>query len=210
MALIQFTRNYSDLSTDRGFQFEFKCDRCGNGYETRFEPTNIAAIGDIAEAAGNLLGGLFGSAANMAEGARSSAWQKAHDDAFVKAVNEAQPHFHKCKRCGHWVDNDCWNTQRQMCKDCAPDLQEEYSSIQTQAAINDAQMKAAKVEYTTADQFKQTIAAHCPNCGASLEGSPKFCPNCGQALATKKFCTSCGKELAPGAKFCAECGAAQS
>lgn len=210
MALIQFTRNYSDLSTDRGFQFEFKCDRCGNGYQTRFEPTNIAAIGDIAEAAGNLLGGLFGTAASMAQGARSSAWEKAHDDAYVKAVQEAQPHFHKCKRCGHWVDDDCWNPGRSMCKDCAPDLQEEYSSIQTQAAINDAQMKAAQVEYTTADQFKQTIVAHCPNCGQSLEGSPKFCPNCGQALASKKFCSNCGHELPPGAKFCADCGTAQS
>lgn len=28
MALIQFTRNHSDHSTDRGYQFEFFCDRC--------------------------------------------------------------------------------------------------------------------------------------------------------------------------------------
>ena len=31
MSLIQFTENYQDLSTDTGFQFDFKCDRCGNG-----------------------------------------------------------------------------------------------------------------------------------------------------------------------------------
>ena len=29
---IEFTTNYSDLSTDNGFQFEFRCNRCGNGY----------------------------------------------------------------------------------------------------------------------------------------------------------------------------------
>lgn len=29
MALIQFTRNYHDLSTDAGFQFEFYCAECG-------------------------------------------------------------------------------------------------------------------------------------------------------------------------------------
>ena len=34
---IEFTRNYSDLSTNQGFQFEFKCDRCGTGYRTRFQ-----------------------------------------------------------------------------------------------------------------------------------------------------------------------------
>jgi len=26
---IEFTRNYSDLSTNQGFQFEFKCAQCG-------------------------------------------------------------------------------------------------------------------------------------------------------------------------------------
>jgi hypothetical protein len=31
MALIKFTRNYRDDSTDRGFQFEFYYDRCGAG-----------------------------------------------------------------------------------------------------------------------------------------------------------------------------------
>ena len=40
MALIRFTRNHTDHSTDKGFQFEFFCDRCGNGFEagTRFCP----------------------------------------------------------------------------------------------------------------------------------------------------------------------------
>jgi len=30
MSLIGFIRNYNDLSTDNGFQFEFFCDRCGH------------------------------------------------------------------------------------------------------------------------------------------------------------------------------------
>ncbi len=34
---IEFTRNYEDLSTNQGFQFEFKRDRCGTGYRTRFQ-----------------------------------------------------------------------------------------------------------------------------------------------------------------------------
>ncbi len=37
MALIRFTANYQDLSTDRGFQFKFMCDKCNNGYMTRFQ-----------------------------------------------------------------------------------------------------------------------------------------------------------------------------
>ena len=32
MSLIQFTRNHNDHSTDKGYQFEFFCDRCHNGF----------------------------------------------------------------------------------------------------------------------------------------------------------------------------------
>ena len=37
MALIQFTKNHSDHSTDKGYQFEFFCDRCGTGFMTRLQ-----------------------------------------------------------------------------------------------------------------------------------------------------------------------------
>ena len=29
---IEFVQNYTDLSTDKGYQFKFFCDKCGNGY----------------------------------------------------------------------------------------------------------------------------------------------------------------------------------
>ena len=40
MSAIQFVENYQDLSTDRGYQFRFHCDRCGNGYLSTFEGSN--------------------------------------------------------------------------------------------------------------------------------------------------------------------------
>ena len=40
MALIQFTKNHNDHSTDKGYQFEFFCDRCGNGFMTGFKPSD--------------------------------------------------------------------------------------------------------------------------------------------------------------------------
>lgn len=100
MALIQFTRNYRDLSTDTGFQFEFFCDRCGNGYQTEFQTSALGTASSVLDAANNLFGGVFGSAANAARNVRSAAWEKAHDKAFSEAVEEVRPHFHKCKRCG--------------------------------------------------------------------------------------------------------------
>src|SRR5512136_2231576 len=45
MGAIQFTRNHTDHSTDKGFQFEFFCDRCGNGFMSEFKSsvTGMAA-----------------------------------------------------------------------------------------------------------------------------------------------------------------------
>ena len=208
MPLIQFTRNYRDLSTDAGFQFEFYCDRCGNGYQTEFQASALGTVTSALDAASHLFGGVFGGAANAARNVRSAGWEKAHDNAFNESVEAARPHFHKCKRCGHWVDEDCWNRTRNLCKDCAPDLQEEYSSIQAEAAVQDAREKANEVDYVAADQFKQAIVASCPHCGANVSGG-KFCPECGKPLAAEKFCKNCGAKMDAGARFCAECGTKQ-
>lgn len=59
MSKIEFTTNYSDLSTDEGFQFEFFCDRCGTGYRTSFQPSAIGKISGALDAAGSLLGGVL-------------------------------------------------------------------------------------------------------------------------------------------------------
>ena len=89
-----------------------------------------------------------------------------------------------------------------------PDLQEEYSSIQVDAAINDARQKASQVDYVSSDKFKQTIVTSCPHCGAKVGGG-KFCPECGKPLAAEKFCVNCGAKMDAGAKFCGECGTKQ-
>ncbi len=209
MALIQFVRNHKDLSTDRGFQFEFCCDRCGSGYQTRFQASASGLVTDALDVAGGILGGLFSQAANVSQKVHSASWEKAHDDAFAAAVEEAKPHFKLCKRCSKWVDDGCWNAERGLCLDCAPDLEAEYSAAQVEAAVEDARVKARQVEYVSADKFKQTVVGTCPHCGARLTGG-KFCPECGQPVVRKRFCTECGKEVPGGVKFCPECGAKQA
>jgi hypothetical protein len=163
---------------------------------------------DVLDTASGLLGGLFGSAANVSRTVHSAAWEKAHDDAFEEAIKETRTNFHQCKRCGHWVDEVCWNGERSLCKDCAPDLEEEYSAIQTQAAINDAREKAETVDYVQAEKFKKTVVGGCPHCGAKVTGG-KFCPECGQSLLNEKHCTECGSKIKANTKFCPECGAKQ-
>lgn len=61
MALIQFTRNHTDHSTDRGYQFEFFCDRCGNGFMTQFQPSAVGMAGSALRTVGSLFGGFLGS-----------------------------------------------------------------------------------------------------------------------------------------------------
>jgi hypothetical protein len=208
MALIQFVRNSDDMSTDRGYQFKFYCDRCGNGYETQFQPSATGTISDVLDTASSLLGGMFSNIASAGERVHSAGYQKAKDDAFRHAVDEAKPNFKLCKRCGKWVDAVCWNPDRGLCKDCAPDLETEYSVAQSQAAIEQAQEVARQGTYVNADHFKQTIVATCSNCGADVKGA-KFCPECGTAVKRTTKCGKCRAET-NGAKFCPECGAKQS
>jgi hypothetical protein len=66
MALIKFVRNYDDLSTERGYQFKFHCDKCGNGYMSTFETSTIGTAGSLLRAAGDLFGGWASSAGNSA------------------------------------------------------------------------------------------------------------------------------------------------
>jgi len=209
MALIQFTKNHSDHSTDRGFQFEFYCDKCGNGYMTRFQPAASGLITDALDVASGLFGGVFGNAADVAQRVHSAGWSKAHDDAFNAGVQEAKPHFNQCKRCGNWVCLEvCWNDERGLCKDCAPDLEAEYAVAQEEAAIEQAREAAREVKYVTKDKFSQKLVGSCPHCGAKVTGG-KFCPECGKPLAAEKHCTECGTTMPSSAKFCPSCGAKQ-
>ena len=44
---VHFVSNYNDLSTNRGFQFEFVCDRCSAGYRTEFESTVTGTVSGV-------------------------------------------------------------------------------------------------------------------------------------------------------------------
>ena len=59
MAMIQFTRNYTDRSNDQGFQFEFHCDKCGNGHMSTFEGSTLGMAASFLKAAGSFFGGAL-------------------------------------------------------------------------------------------------------------------------------------------------------
>lgn len=209
---IEFTTNYSDLSTDQGFQFEFFCNRCGTGYRTKFQASTLGTVSGALDTASSLFGGIFSRAADLGEHVRSAGWEKAHDDAFERAMQEVRDDFIQCPRCSNWVcKKACWNSQRGLCKDCAPDLGVEMAAAQSSRTVEEiwAHSKVAENdrEMLKEESWREGVRATCPSCGASLAKKVKFCPECGAKILDAAHCTECGAALQPGAKFCADCGA---
>ena len=222
MAMIQFVRNFDDLSTDKGFQFKFHCDKCGNGFMSNFQTSVIGVAGSLLNAAGNLFGWGYG-AGNSAYEIQRAVGGKSHDDALKQAVEEGKQHFKQCTRCGKWVCPEvCWNPNANQCEDCAPDFHEQLAAAQAQAKTDAArhqlQEKARQTDYVSgvnmaADSHVKSASAggglSCSNCTTQLGGA-KFCPQCGtpapQPAPSPKFCPDCGTQLGATSKFCPECG----
>jgi hypothetical protein len=204
MTMIQFTRNYRDHSNDQGFQFEFFCDKCGNGHMSQFVTNKLGMATSLLRAAGSIFGGTLGQAAYAGDHLKDMARGKARDEAYSTAVAEAKKHFKQCTRCGKWVcPQVCWNESRTLCEACAPDLAEEAAVAQAQAAVEQVHQKARQVDLVADIDMKQHQAAACPHCGARVQAG-KFCPECGKALSSKAACVKCGTEFT--GKFCPECG----
>ncbi len=154
MATIEFVRNYSDLSTDRGYQFEFRCDHCGSGFMSSYQPSYLGSAGGLLEAAGSIFGGILGSAGNSAYNIQRAIGGPAHDRALQQAVTEVKQKFRRCQRCGKWVCADvCWNERALQCTSCTPKFEQEVISLRTQAQVQATQdqlrEKAAGTDYVS-------------------------------------------------------------
>ena len=206
MTAIQFTRNHNDLSTDKGFQFEFFCDRCGNGFMSEFKTSATGIAAGAIRAAGDILGGLFSRASRGSYEIQNAILGPAHDNAFREAIDEIKVNFRQCPKCAGWVcQSTCWNQKRSLCYQCAPDVETELAAAQAQATVEQVKEKVQKIDLTKDIDIEGKAAALCPSCGAHTQGA-KFCPECGKALRPKNECSHCGTKIEEGTKFCPECG----
>ena len=217
--LHSFTRNYNDLSNDAGFQFEFYCDNCGNGFKSTFQESQtyesrkkVDRLSEAAGGLGGLLGGIAGNLGGLVErgiGAvgnnfesQGPQWRKEQEQSFDAAQEEVRPHFRKCPACSQWVCTDCWNEDEGLCISCAPRESAYVAQARNQAMRNniDAAAETATVWHGTLE----TRTTTCPNCGKPA-GTGKFCNHCGSPLGMNK-CPNCGANVALGLPFCGECG----
>lgn len=196
-----FTSNYQDLSTEQGYQFEFRCEICGSGYRSQFQRSVIATGASLLNGASSFIGGLWG-ARNAANSAQDLMDRDARDKALQKACNEIMPLFRRCVRCNNWVDETCFNQARGLCVNCAPNLQAEMEAERSSVELN--QMRDAMRMQTVFSGDTSAKMTECPSCAKPV-GSEKFCGNCGTPLGVAK-CAKCGADLAPGTRFCGNCG----
>jgi hypothetical protein len=212
--MIFFTDNYEDRSTREGYQFEFFCKHCGNGYSSSFQHSVTGFGGRLLKMGGDLVGGTVGERASElgwdAEWMRDGVRGSHRDKALARAVDEMKPYFHQCHRCGQWVCGEiCWNTARGMCVTCSPKLDQEVAGLQAAAQVRQLSDKIQAQDWTGDINYRDQATAICPACQAE-SGGGKFCQHCGHGLAaapdTERSCARCGTALGP-ARFCGECGA---
>ncbi len=207
---IAFTDNYKNLSNERGYQFKFFCERCGNGYISSFQPSTTGFLSSILRIAGNFLGGEVNKFARTSDDVHRMTSGRQHDKALKKAVKEVRNGFNQCRRCGEWVCEEvCWNEERGLCKGCAPELGEEMASAQAKHAREAAHRHARmskKEKHLKEKDWDEQKKALCPHCGAKVKAHAEFCGECGEKLVEEIECPKCGKKVSPGQKFCDGCG----
>jgi DNA-directed RNA polymerase subunit RPC12/RpoP len=206
---VPFTDNVRDLSNYEGYQFEFYCERCGNGYRSAYVRDKMEMGRGALRAIGSFFGGKIQDLSHSADQWRydRATNSPAKDSALSAAVQEISPSFRQCRGCSDWMcAAQCWNEDIGQCLRCSPSVTEEMSRAQAEAQRQQIWDKAREVNWTGDLDLETRAKLNCPSCGSKVDGG-KFCSSCGSPLAVKVDCGGCGSTTnKPGAVFCSDCG----
>lgn len=198
--------NFSDLSDQTGFQFEFYCEHCSDAWRSEYVRYIAGTANQVLGAASSILGGFLGGASRAADTVSDAGYRAAHDKALEGALEKAKVHFRRCRMCTNYVCAQCYNPDVNLCTGCAPSVEDTANVALRSGEIDRATFGAYREGWKK--DHKAAEYAVCPSCNARVSPG-KFCPECGEPLAAKLSCKSCGKELTAGAKFCPDCGVKQ-
>jgi hypothetical protein len=203
---VYFTDNVRDLSNTEGYQFEFYCERCGNGYRSPYRRDRLDQGKDLIHSIGYMLGGRMAQVGSAIGWLDRSTNSKAKDAALREAVETIKHNFVQCRGCSDWVCHEvCWNDQIGQCHRCSPSVAEELSRAQAAAQVQQLQDRAREVDWTSGIDVAARNPVACPSCSARVAPG-RFCSSCGAAMSPNTRCTGCGTNLPPGARFCSNCG----
>jgi hypothetical protein len=209
-APVPFTGNVWDLCNENGWQWEFRCDRCQNGYRSAFKQ-NVASRGrGVLRMASEWFGGKVETFSRGVEDFNHYGFMgeegATKDTYFAKAVEEVKPNFRQCRGCGSWMCAQfCWNNEVGQCMECSPLATEELARAQAEARNFQLRERAFQQDWIGETNVREEPKLRCDTCGGSTGGG-KFCQHCGVALVKKVSCPKCDTEAPPGAHFCMECG----
>ena len=207
--LEKIPKKVEDKSSEKGFQFEFTCDRCDTAYLSTVQTSAMETISNVLETASDLLGGILQQAATLGQQVLAKTGEKGREEALKEAVVEMAESFEHCPICSRvGCREKCWDSKKGKCKDCArstgdfnPDTNDSSQSVS-----NRKRPSPKKPSAKSDDEKKKPASLKCPKCGKMLEEDAKFCPSCGAKISTTTKCPSCHAVLKPGAKFCSKCG----
>ena len=101
----------NDNSTPEVFSFSLHCDVCGEQWQST--PVQFTKAGKVppTESKRTIYQALY---------------QREHDQALMRALEEAAHHFNRCPLCGRLTCNDCFLIcdELDMCRTCAEHLEE--------------------------------------------------------------------------------------
>ena len=175
---IEFTTNYGDLSTDNGFQFEFRCMRCGSGYRTEFDTYELSAATNVLDGASSLLGGFFSQASDVANRAKSAAGRRRATRPSSRRRRRSCPSSSSARAAASGCAASTAGTTRRALQAVRARPRGRDGAAQASKSVEEVWAHAKMSEedkHLTEEDWREGIVASCPKCGAPQATNAKFC-----------------------------------